>query len=241
MIGSIRELRIDLGASEELITAGISLFVLGFALGPLLWAPLSEIYGRQSIFVISYCLFTAFAAGCAGANDIGTLLVLRFFAGACGSSPFTNAGGVIADVFTASQRGFAMGIFALAPSMGPTMGPFCSGFLSENQGWRWVMGMLAIFAGVMLLLGALFVPETYAPVILRQRTKKLSKMTGKVYMLQADKEKGPPALTSLLATSLIRPWLLLFMEPIVLLLSVYVAIIYGMKDAFPSNSIDALC
>ncbi len=203
--------------------------MLGFALGPLLWAPLSEIYGRQSIFFISYLGFVAFTAGCAGANNIGTLLVLRFFAGACGSSPFTNAGGVIADVFTARQRGLAMGIFALAPSMGPTMGPFCAGFLSENQGWRWVMGMLAIFAGVMWIMGTFLVPETYAPVILRKRTQKMSKMTGKVYILQADKEKGPPSLKSLLATSLIRPWLLLFMEPIVLLLSVYVAIVYGME------------
>ncbi|KIW82420.1 hypothetical protein Z517_05447 [Fonsecaea pedrosoi CBS 271.37] len=225
--GTLRELMVDLGASTELITAGISLFVLGFAVGPLLWAPLSELYGRQIIYIITFGGFTAFCAGCAGANDIATLLVLRFFAGAFGSSPFTNAGGVIADVFPASQRGLAMGIFALAPSMGPTLGPFCSGFLAENQGWRWVMGMLAIFAGVMWILGTVFVPETYAPVILRKRVAKLSKMTGKVYMLESDKGKGAPSLKSLLPTALIRPWILLFMEPIVLLLSLYIAIIYG--------------
>ncbi|EXJ71436.1 uncharacterized protein A1O5_05244 [Cladophialophora psammophila CBS 110553] len=225
--GTIRELIVDLGASTELITAGISFFVLGFAIGPLLWAPLSELYGRQIIYFISFGGFTAFCAGCAGANNIGTLLVLRFFAGAFGSSPFTNAGGVIADVFQASERGLAMGIFALAPSMGPTLGPFCSGFLAENQGWRWVMGLLAIFAGVMWILGAAFVPETYAPVILRKRVAKLSKMTGKVYMLETDKGKGAPSLKSLLPTALIRPWILLFQEPIVLLLSLYIAIVYG--------------
>ncbi|KIW31614.1 uncharacterized protein PV07_03241 [Cladophialophora immunda] len=225
--GTLRELIVDLGASTELITAGISLFVLGFAVGPLLWAPLSELYGRQIIYIISFGGFTAFCAGCAGANNIGTLLVLRFFAGAFGSSPFTNAGGVIADVFPASERGLAMGIFALAPSMGPTLGPFCSGFLAENQGWRWVMGLLTIFAGVMWILGAVFVPETYAPVILRKRVAKLSRMTGKVYMLEADKGKGAPSLSSLLPTALIRPWILLFKEPIVLLLSLYIAIVYG--------------
>lgn len=226
-LGTIRELIVDLGASTELITAGISLFVLGFATGPLLWAPLSEIYGRQVMFFISFCGFTAFNAGCAGANNLATLLVLRFFAGAFGSSPFTNAGGVIADIFPASERGLAMGIFALAPSMGPTIGPFCSGFLAENEGWRWVMGMLTIFSGVFWILGAVFVPETYAPVLLRRRVDKLTKMTGKVYMLQSDKEKGRPSLKSLLPTALIRPWILLFMEPIVLLLSLYIAIIYG--------------
>jgi multidrug resistance protein len=212
-----------------LITAGISLFVLGFAVGPLLWAPLSELYGRQVIFFISFCGFTAFSAGCAGANDIATLLVLRFFAGAFGSSPFTNAGGVIADCFHAGERGLAMSIFALAPSMGPTLGPFCAGFLAETQGWRWVMGLLAIFGGVMWILGAAFVPETYAPVILRKRVAKLSTMTGKVYVLEADKGKGAPSIRTLLPTALIRPWILLFKEPIVLLLSLYIAIIYGMS------------
>lgn len=226
--GTIREFYIAFGASTELITAGISLFVLGFALGPLLWAPLSEIYGRQVIFFITFCGFTAFNAGCAGANSIGTLLVLRFFAGSFGSSPFTNAGGVIADVFPAAERGLAMGIFALAPSMGPTLGPFCSGFLGETQGWKWVMGLLTIFSGVLWILGTLFVPETYAPVILRKRVDKLTKMTGKVYTLEADREKGRPSLKSLLPTALIRPWILLFMEPIVLLLSLYIAIVYGM-------------
>ncbi|KIW67835.1 hypothetical protein PV04_07059 [Phialophora macrospora] len=225
--GTLEQLVLDLGASTELITAGISLFVLGFAVGPLLWAPLSELYGRQVIFFISFCGFTAFCAGCAGANDIATLLVLRFFAGAFGSSPFTNAGGVIADCFQARERGLAMSIFALAPSMGPTLGPFCAGFLSETQGWRWVMGLLAIFGGVMWILGAIFVPETYGPVILRKRVAKLSAMTGKVYVLDADKEKGAPSIRTLLPTALIRPWILLFKEPIVLLLSLYIAIIYG--------------
>ncbi|KIX08078.1 uncharacterized protein Z518_02733 [Rhinocladiella mackenziei CBS 650.93] len=225
--GTLRELIIDLHASTELITAGISLFVLGFALGPLLWAPLSEIYGRQVIFFISFCGFTAFCAGCAGANSIGSLLVLRFFAGAFGSSPFTNAGGVIADIFNAQDRGLALGIFALAPCMGPTLGPFCAGFLGENQGWRWVMGLLAIFSGVLWIIGTLFVPETYAPVLLRRRIRVLSNMTGKVYILEADKEKGPPSPKTLLSTALIRPWILLFREPIVLLLSLYIAIIYG--------------
>ncbi|KAG9788779.1 MFS transporter, partial [Aureobasidium melanogenum] len=235
--GTIRELIIDFHASTELITAGISLFVLGFALGPLLWAPLSEIYGRQIIFFITFGVFTAFNGGCAGANSIGTLLVLRFFAGAFGSSPFTNAGGVIADIFPASERGLAMGIFSLAPSMGPTLGPFCSGFLGENEGWQWVMGLLTIFSGVLWIAGALFVPETYAPVILRKRVDKLSQMTGKVYTLEADKEKGRPSVKSLLPTALIRPWILLFLEPIVLLLSLYIAIVYGtlylMFGAYP--------
>lgn len=66
---------------------------------------------------------TAFNAGAAGSQNIATLIVLRFLAGSFGSSPLTNAGGVIADMFPAAQRGLAMSIFAAAPFLGPVIGP----------------------------------------------------------------------------------------------------------------------
>lgn len=126
------------GISEEIFTLGISLFVLGFAIGPLLWAPLSELFGRQILYIITYGALTAFNAGAAGSQNIQTLIVLRFMAGAWGSSPLTNAGGVIADMFPARERGLAMSLFAAAPFMGPVLGPIVGGFVGETIGWRWV-------------------------------------------------------------------------------------------------------
>jgi MFS family permease len=119
--GGVRQILEEFQCSQEVVTLGISLFVLGFAIGPLLWAPLSELFGRQVLFITTYGFLTAFNAGAAGAKNIQTLLILRFFAGAFGSSPLTNAGGSIADMFAADQRGLAMSIFAAAPFMGPGM------------------------------------------------------------------------------------------------------------------------
>jgi multidrug resistance protein len=229
----MRELVYGFHSSTELITAGVSLFVLGFALGPLVWAPLSETIGRQYVFCSTFALFTAFLAGCAGVNNIGSLLVLRFFAGSFGSSPFTNAGGVISDIFSAQERGLAITIFSLAPCLGPAIGPLVGGFLGENEGWRWVQGLLAIFAGVLWILGSLIVPETYAPVLLRRRAEELSKRTGMVYLSKFDAERGPISAKQMVSTVLIRPWILLFTEPIVLLLSIYIAIIYGYAYSLP--------
>ncbi|KAI5270855.1 MFS transporter [Aureobasidium subglaciale] len=225
--GTLRELVYGFHASPELITAGVSLFVLGFALGPLVWAPLSETIGRQYVFFGTFAAFTAFLAGVAGAQNVGTLLVLRFFAGSFGSSPFTNAGGVISDIFSAQERGLALTIFSLAPCLGPAVGPLVGGFLGENEGWRWVQGLLAIFAGVLWIAGALIVPETYAPVLLRRRAEELSKRTGMTYLSKFDAERGPVSAKQMVSTVLVRPWILLFTEPIVLLLSIYIAIIYG--------------
>ncbi|KAI9727718.1 MAG: MFS siderochrome iron transporter 1 [Chrysothrix sp. TS-e1954] len=223
--------------SDEVFTLGVSLFVLGFALGPLLWAPLSEIFGRQILYVVTYGALTAFTAGAAGSNNIQTLLVLRCLAGAVGSSPLTGAVGVIADMFDAEERGPAMAMFAAAPFLGPVLGPIIGGYIGQTIGWRWIQGVMAVFTGVLWLVGTLVIPETYAPVLQRQRARKLSQMTGKVYRSRADVDQGHPTFRKVFLTALLRPWQLLFREPIVLLLSIYMAIIYGtlymLLNAFP--------
>jgi multidrug resistance protein len=235
--GGIQQIMAEFSVSQEIVTLGVSLFVLGFALGPLLWAPFSELYGRQIVFVGTYTAFTAFNAGAAGGPTIYGLLILRFFAAAFGSSPLTNAGGVIADLFNANERGLAMSLFSAAPFMGPVLGPIIGGFLGMTEGWRWVHGLMAIWAGVILVVTACLVPETYPPVLLRKRAERLSKMTGKVYMSRTDIDQGKITLGEAFATGLKRPWVLLFTEPIVLLLSLYHAIIYGILymlfGAFP--------
>jgi MFS family permease len=87
-------------------------------------------------------LLTAFNAGCAAAPNIEGLIIMRFLAGAFGSSPLTNAGGVVADIWPVRQRGIALVAFSSAPLFGPALGPIIGGFISENCGWRWVEGFL---------------------------------------------------------------------------------------------------
>ncbi|KAF9252408.1 hypothetical protein DTO006G1_3156 [Penicillium roqueforti] len=223
-IGGIEQ---QFNVSEEVATLGLSLFVLGFAVGPLIWAPLSEMYGRKSIYVISFMAYTAFSVAAACSPNIAALLVLRFFASAFGSSSMTNTGGVIADMFSKTQRGVATGFFVTAPFLGPALGPLAGGFLAEKQGWRWPLGLIAIMAGVVSIITMLITPETYAPLILQRRAEALSRVTGRVYVSRINAGKPPKTFSQELLISLTRPWILLFREPIVLLTSLYVAIIYG--------------
>ncbi|VUC27324.1 unnamed protein product [Clonostachys rosea] len=225
--GVMTELMMNFKASQLLITGGVSLYVLGFALGPLLWAPLSEIFGRQYVFIGSYLAFVVFCAATTADYNVASLLVFRFFAGAFGSGPLTNAGGVISDLFYADDRSIAIGVFSLAPAMGPTFGPFIGGYLGTDAGWRWVMGLVAILAGVSWIINVIVVPETYAPVLLKRRSEKLSKETGKVYKTVIDIQNGGSTHTKVLMTSLLRPCELLVVEPIVLFLSIYTAVVYG--------------
>ncbi|KAJ6161049.1 hypothetical protein N7470_004445 [Penicillium chermesinum] len=204
--GGIVEVTKDFNVTQEIGLLGIALFVLGFAVGPLVWAPLSEVYGRRYIMIASAATLTAFTAATTGAQNIQTLIVLRFFAGAAGSAP---------------------GLFCAAPFLGPALGPIIGGFLSESAGWRWVEGAMAIVSAFLGSLCVLFLPETYAPVLLRKRAQRLAEMTGDVYRSKLDISKGRPQIGAALKEALSRPWILLFREPIVLLLSIYLAIVYG--------------
>ena len=96
---------------------------------------------------------------------------------------------------------------------------------------------MAIFTGVLLVFGALTLPETYPPVLLGRRAKALSKRTGKKYISVVERRQGKTTPKAAFSKALSRPWVLLILEPIVLLLSIYMAIIYGtlymLFGAFP--------
>ena len=130
-------------------------------------------------------------------------------------------------MFDADGRGQAMTFFAVAPFMGPVLGPVVGSFVGVTVGWRWVEGVMAIFTGVIWIFQTLTVPETYGPVLLRHRADKLTKKTGKHYISVLDKQRGRPKLLHSLKIALSRPWALLFQEPIVLMITIYMAIIYG--------------
>ena len=225
--GSAKEIRDEFNVSSEVNTLGISLFVLGFAVGPALWAPLSELYGRRILFITTHGVIVIFVAASAGCTSMAQLLVFRFLAGMFGASPLTNSGGLIADMFPPSQRGVAMSVFSVAPFMGPVLGPILGGFVSITVGWRWVQGVCCIFIGVVWLIGCVLVPETYGPVLLRKTAKSLTRKTGKVYTSALELNNGGVKASEIFSKTLKRPWVLLFWEPIVLIASVYLSIVYA--------------
>ncbi|EGR52691.1 uncharacterized protein TRIREDRAFT_43701 [Trichoderma reesei QM6a] len=243
---SAEEIMTEFDISSTLFITGVSVFVLGFAIGPAVWGPLvtphdersnanraslqstrSELYGRQMPWIASHTAMVAFMAGSAGSPNIATLIVLRFLAGTFGGSPLVNSGGAIADLFPPAQRGLAMTIYCVAPFLGPILGPIVGGFATEYIGWRWVQGMCTIFIGVIGIIGVIFVPETYGPVLLQRKANALSKADGKVYISVLQKNQGKKQPSEVFGRALIRPWVLLFREPIVLIASLYMAIIYG--------------
>lgn len=120
-----------------------------------------------------------------------------------------------------------MTLYCVAPFLGPILGPVVGGFVSETVGWRWVQGVCCILIGVIGALGIIFIPETYGPVLLVTKANKLSKLNNKTYISVLEKRQGKKTPSEVFNRALVRPWVLLFMEPIVLVASIYMAIIYG--------------
>ena len=102
----------------------VTIYVLGFAVGPLFVAPLSELYGRRIIYHVCNVIFLAFTLGCAASTDAPMFFVFRFICGCAASAPMTIGGGTIADVVPREKRGVAMAIFATGPLLGPVSDGF---------------------------------------------------------------------------------------------------------------------
>lgn len=124
--------------SKEVASLGISLLLVGYGVGPLVWAPLSEVYGRKHAVQGPYFIAAIFAFAAATAKDFQTLMISRFFAGFFGSAPVTNTGGVMGDMWSPAQRGAAIAGYSLAIVGGPTLGPVVgSACVTSYLGWRW--------------------------------------------------------------------------------------------------------
>jgi multidrug resistance protein len=182
-------------------------------------------YGRAAVFNITNVLFVAFALGCGFANNLTSLIILRFFAGFNGSACLALGGGVIADLISPDQRGKATAIWSVGPIFGPVIGPICGGFISQRVGWRWIFYVLAIGTSIVAVCTFIFLNETNPVIILQRKAKKLRKETGNSHFKSALE----PDVTGkqLLFLSLKRPFKLLFISPIVLSLSLLMGVNYA--------------
>jgi multidrug resistance protein len=217
--------------SLEVAILTCSIMVCGFAVGPLLWSPLSEIIGRRPVYLISLSLYVIFNIPCALSPNIGGLLVCRFLCGVFSSSGLSLAGGTIADIWSIEERGMAIAYFAAAPYCGPVIGPIVCGWIDVGSHrldlFFWVN---MAFSGVIMIVVGL-IPETYAPVILKRRAAQLRKQTGDMNII-TEQEKVKLTFYDIVRTSLIRPIIMVLTQPVLDLMCMYIVLIYAMLYAF---------
>ncbi|KAM0741978.1 hypothetical protein ACQRIT_002155 [Beauveria bassiana] len=214
---------------------GLSLYVLGYGVGPLLFSPLSEIprIGRNPVYAVTMFLFVVLSIPTALVHSFAGLMVLRFLQGFFGSPCLASGGASLGDMYSLMAIPYAMMAWVSAAYCGPALGPLLSGFSVPVMGWRWSLYESIWASSPIFILMLLFLPETSSATILLHRAQRLRKVTGDArFMSQSEIDQRSQNTTAVFMDALIKPLEITIKDPAVLFVQIYSAIIYGIYYSF---------
>lgn len=221
----------EFGVSQVAATLGLTLFVAGYGLGPMIWSPMSEIpqIGRNPVYIGTLVVFVFFQFAVIYAKNFGMLLAFRFLTGFFGSPVLATGGASLGDMYKPAKRAYAIGIWGVAAVCGPVLGPLVGGFAAQHKGWRWTIWELMWLSGFALVILIIFLPETSSANILYRRSRRLRKLTDRTDLkcepeIQGEQMSGK----DIVMMAVVRPFSLTFTEPILFALNLYIALIYGL-------------
>jgi multidrug resistance protein len=201
----------DFHISKIVALLGVTTYLLGMAIGSIIFAPLSELLGRRPVYIASMTMFLLLLLPVALAQSIVSVLVSRFFGGFFGSALMSNSPASVNDIVSDKHRALAFGFWSIGPTNGPVYGPILGGFVFQYLGWRWTNWIVLIIGGVILVL-IVAIKETYTPVILKKRAASMRKETNDPkWWTRYDDGVG---FASSLRINLKRPFSMLLTEPI---------------------------
>jgi DHA1 family multidrug resistance protein-like MFS transporter len=221
--------------SPQVASLGLSLYVLGYGIGALVFSPLSEIpaIGRNPPYIITFGIFIALSIGVAVVNHFPWLIVLRFLQGFFGSPCLATGGASLGDVYNLMQLPYALTGWAAFATAGPALGPLISGFSVPATNWHWSLWEIVWLAGPVFVFMFFCLPETSSPTILRRRAKRLRRLTGRQTLRsQSEIEQANLKVGQVVVQSLWRPLQINMLDPSVLFTSLYIGLMYGIFYSF---------
>lgn len=241
----IQEIMAEFGVAQVPATLTLSLFVAGYGLGPLVWSPLTEIpsIGRNPPYILTLIVFVVLQVPTALVKNFAGLCVLRFLAGFFGSPPLATGGASLQDLFSTKTRTFALGVWGIAASSGPALGPVVAGFAAQYKGWRWTFWELLWLSGGALLFLAIFMPETSSQTILYKRAQRLRRLTGnKDLVSEGMLSQSKMGVKEVAQMTIVKPFVLTLKEGIVLANNLFIgfvyAVLYSFFESFPLVYVD---
>ncbi|KAK2777448.1 hypothetical protein FQN52_003158 [Onygenales sp. PD_12] len=219
------------GVSHTVSLLGLSLFLWALGLGAIIAAPVSEHYGRRIVYLTTVPVFGFFILGSGLAQNFTTLAVCRFFSGFFGSAVVSVGGGTNADLWPPALAGFVYPFYFVSPFLGPALGPVIGGYVSEAKDFRWLEWVI-LFMVAFSYLYSIPQSETYKKTILQKRARAEEQTT----VLPLPKTTALP-LSAVVQRIVLKPFKMLFVESIVLFMTIYMAfnfaVFYSFFAAFP--------
>ncbi|KAJ5791827.1 uncharacterized protein N7518_008838 [Penicillium psychrosexuale] len=198
----------DLGISESEANMVVSIFVLAFAFGPMVLAPLAEVFGHR------WGPFTGWADSEWSGSQCRVC-----------SAEFATTAPVLADCWHPEQRGHSYAIATFVPLLGPAIGPILGGIITTKIGWRWLFWVVSIFDAALVIYAIFFFPESYHRLLLHRKAIKLQKETSRPSHTKTDVHNQP--LARKLCYSLARPCWMLATQPTIQIMAIFLAYNYG--------------
>lgn len=214
------------GVSDVAGSLATAMYLIGFAVGSQFAGPFSETLGRNIIYIVTMLIYMGFLVGCGAAPSFGAHITFRFLAGMFGSTPLTVAGGTIADLWNPLEKTYAFPLYAFIGFSGPLFGPVIGSYIGPSGlSWRWCEWLMLVAAGIVLTIIILGQPETYAPLLLSWKAEHFRRVTGDD-RFRSLLEVRKTSLWTRLKIALWRPFVMIWTEPIILLMSLYLTIVY---------------
>ncbi|KKY24329.1 putative benomyl methotrexate resistance protein [Diplodia seriata] len=229
--GVMHEFNVSINAAA----LGLSMYVLAYGIGPLIWSPLSEIpfIGRNPPYLLTFAIFVILLVPTALVDNFAGLVVLRFLLGFFGSPCLATGGASLQDMYSLIKLPYVLSLWALAATCGPALGPIISGFSVTAENWRWSQWELLWLAGPVWIVLFLFLPETSPSTILLRRAERLRRLTSTTtFKSQSELDQANLSIRDVAIESLWRPIQLILLDPAIAFTAVYTALIYGIFYSF---------
>jgi DHA1 family multidrug resistance protein-like MFS transporter len=190
-------------------------FTNGFgSIGMLIFAPLSEIYGRARPMFLGLFFFLVLQAPIALAQNLPAIFISRFLTGAAGFSIIAIFPAMTVDLFSSSDRGPAVDLYVLAFNTGPCFGSLAGGFLVDALDWRWTIWIVLILGVVCCSIGFLAISETCEAVLLQRKAAQVRFET-KNWAMHSSVDELPITWKMMRQKYMLKPVMMLFRDPIV--------------------------
>jgi DHA1 family multidrug resistance protein-like MFS transporter len=224
-----------MGISPNVAALGLSMYVLGYGIGPLIWSPLSEIpiIGRNPPYMLTLGIFVALCIPTALVSSFPGLVVLRFLQGFFGSPCLATGGASIGDIYSLLKLPYFLTGWAAFATAGPALGPIISGFSVPATNWHWSLWEILWLAGPVYISLLFLLPETSSANILLRRAARLRKLTGNANLKsQGEIDQEKLTVNEVVVGNLWRPAQINILDPAVLFTSLYTALMYSIFYSF---------
>ncbi|KAL4881767.1 MFS general substrate transporter [Aspergillus karnatakaensis] len=211
---------------------------LGLAFGPMMSSPLSETFGRKLVYLLTLPLVNLFTIGSGASQSITSLIICRFIAGLFSAPGVSVAAATITDYTHPSERVIPLGIYYSVPTIGSAMGPLVGSFVVNEKSWRWT-AWVPLMLAALVHPPALFIRESYKPILLRRRAEKLVPDGA---ILPVHRKTATTLFKEFITSTIVRPLHMLFTEPLVGFICLYCgfqfALLYTFIVASPRVFVD---